>query len=146
MIGKTKRYLLRFLMLMLGLMLIIVLFCACNYDYIFVDYVTSYDIGIQVDQNGFDASYTIGEIKKNLQAGTFLNSFGEMEGLYDKLSKYDDNTRIVFSVGSGIKYFFIPKHEYDGFIRVKYQAETSENKIYIYTTDYWGSMIDISNY
>ena len=124
----------------------LVLYLLCSREYIPVDYVASYNVNIDVDANEFDAFRTVRDVRNELETNTFFENYGNMDGLYDLLSEYDENTRVVISFGSRIKYFWLPKGEYHGFINVEYKSDKSEDKIYIHTIDYDGPMIDIASY
>ena len=116
-------------------------------EFIKVNYIASYDIDMEVDYMYFYGYYAVGDVKERMEYEYWKDNFGELEGLREELDKLDDNTRMVISLGSGIQYFWIPKdkYDYDGFIRVKYKRKEPENKIYFYTTDYMGLIVDATN-
>lgn len=143
--GKVKRF---FLILIPSLMLILFLlyyyFFVYHIKYIRVNYIASYELDEDMDHVEFYGYYTVGDLKVRLEEEDWIRTFGKLEGLREKLDKLDDNTRIVISLGSGIRYFWIPEDDYDGFIRVAYQSKKPQNKIYFYTTEYRGLMVDIN--
>lgn len=146
---QAKKVIKKIFVIVLVLLLIYILFYiylfTVHREYIPVHYVASYEIS-SVDHLEFYGYYTVGDLKVRLGEEDWIRTFGELEGLRKKLDKLDDNTRIVISLGSGIRYFWIPKdrNDYDGFIRVAYQNKKIQNKIYIYTTEYKGSIVDIN--
>lgn len=145
--GKTKKFFLIFILsLVLILFLLFFYFFVYHIKYIRVNYIASYELDEDMDHMEFYGYYRVGDLKMRLGEEGWVQTFGELEGLNEKLDKLDDNTRIVISLGSGIRYFWIPEDEYDGFIRVKYKSKEPENKIYFYTTEYRGSMVDFDNY
>ncbi len=143
---KLIRFVISLVITFVSLSVMFVIYLLCSREYIPVEYLASYDVNIVVGTNEFDAFRTVGDVKNELKAGTFFANYGEMDGLYELLNEYDDKTRVVISFGSKIKYFWLPKGENNGFIKVEYQCDQSNDKIYIHTIDYYGPMIDIANY
>ena len=146
----------KFFKKLLVVALVLLLLYALLYIYIWgfvrervrVHYIASYETNTDMDYMTFYGYYTVGDVKEQIQEEYWKRNFGEMEGLYEKLDKLDDNTRMVISTGSGIRYFWIlrDRSEYDGFIRVAYQSKEPQNKIYFYTTEFSGLIVDFKYY
>lgn len=116
--------------------------------YVRVNYIASYKINEEMDHMEYYGDYCVGDVKKLMESEDWKSRFGDLKGLRKKLDKLDDNTKMVISLGSGIQYFFLPKNHYedsDGYLWVKYESKRPKNKIYFYTTDYEGSIVDRTN-
>lgn len=146
--GKTKKKLIIILLsVALILFFLYLSFFVFPRKFIKVNYIASYEINYEIDHMEFYGYYYVGNVKERMEAEDWKKKFGELEGLREKLDELDDNTRMVISLGSGIRYFWIPKdkYDYDGFIGVKYKSKEPENKIYFYTTEYRGLIVDWTN-
>lgn len=71
-----------------------------------------------------------------------MENYYQPEELYKKLEKLDNGQRVVLSIGKRIKYFYYYDEGPSPDVHVVYYTEDIKDRVYFYTVDYEGAMID----
>ncbi|MDE7251999.1 MAG: hypothetical protein K2O32_03540 [Acetatifactor sp.] len=146
--AKVKKILIAILIMILIPVLIKILYYLYFFvffyplEHIKVNFIASYELDGDMDDigYGFYDDYRVSDLKVMIEEENWKRIFGELEGLSEKLDTLDDDTKIVISRGREIKYLWMPKKEYTGYIGIKYRGKKTQNKIYFYTTEYKGAI------
>jgi len=148
-----KKKLLRIACILIGIVIgVISFFCIfmyCNgYRIIPVKYVTSLErTSSPIEEEYFYAYFTVYTAKEWISNEWCQDNFYHPEILIEELNKLDDNQRIVIAGGKRIKYFDWWSDEAPSITpEAVYYDEPLQNKLYFYTIDYRGTMIDYSHH
>ena len=130
------------LLIIIMLFLIITIF-TWYYRVIHVEYI-GYAIENQnINVPGYYATLTVKTTKENLEKAIVEGAYSETDSIENALGQLPQNKRMVVSWGKRIRYY---GSETNPTVHVKFKDGRIDNKIYFYTINYDGTIIDYVNY
>ncbi|MDD5872104.1 MAG: hypothetical protein PUD90_01380 [Clostridia bacterium] len=133
------------LLIIIILFLIITIF-TWYYRVIHVEYI-GYAIENQnINVPGYYATLTVKTTKENLEKAIAEGAYSETDSIENALGQLPQNKRMVVSWGKRIRYFYYYGSETNPTVHVKFKDGRIDNKIYFYTINYDGTIIDYVNY
>jgi len=95
---------------------------------------------------GYYATLTVKTTKENLEKAIVEGAYSETDSIENALGQLPQNKRMVVSWGKRIRYFYYYGSETNPTVHVKFKDGRIDNKIYFYTINYDGTIIDYVNY